>query len=263
MTSRNYEYGGLQATTWDLFRGDTSRWDDRFFYREVVERYGQPVLDVGCGTGRILLDFMSQGIGIDGVDNSPEMLDLCREKAEKMGLRPSLYEQRMQSLDLPRKYATIIVPSSSFQLLTDLDDARAAMRRFYEQLLPGGTLVMPFMRFYEGEATEGVDAEEWRLLREKERPDYGDIVRHHTRSTYDLDAHLEHTEDHYEVVKGGEVVYTEDHKQSPATRWYSREEAVDLYADAGFTDIRLTSGFTFEPAKPDDNLVCVFGTRRP
>ncbi len=262
MAEPQYKYSGLVAETWDLFRGDTSKWEDRFFYREVIERYGQPVLDVGCGTGRLLLDFLSEGIDMDGVDNSPEMLLICREKAEKLGLRPNLYEQWMHLLDLPRKYMTVLVPSSSFQLLTDRDEARAAIRRFYEHLLSGGALVMPFMRIYEGDATEGIVTEDWRLLRQKERPDKGDLVRHHTRSIYDLDEHLEHTEDRFEVVKNGEVVYTEEHRQSPATRWYSHEEAIALYEEAGFTGIHLTSGFTFEPAKPDDHLVCAFGTRK-
>src|SRR6266550_247114 len=49
----------------------------------IVTEFGQPVLDVGCGTGRILLDFLVQRIDIDGVDNSPEMLAVCREKANK------------------------------------------------------------------------------------------------------------------------------------------------------------------------------------
>src|SRR5678816_1852975 len=98
MTTPNYEYYGMMAEFWDLFRGDTSTWEDRCFYLDVVKKYGQPVLDVGCGTGRILLDFMSQGIDIEGVDNSLDMLALLKQKAEKLNLNPIVYQQEMTAL---------------------------------------------------------------------------------------------------------------------------------------------------------------------
>src|SRR5438067_11430961 len=123
MADSSYEYSGLKAATWDLIRGDTSNWSDRFFFREMIERSGQPALDVGCGTGRLLLDYLAQGLDVDGVDNSPEMLAICRRKAAELGLRPSLYQQAVEELALPRTYGTIFVPSSSFQLVLDPDAA--------------------------------------------------------------------------------------------------------------------------------------------
>ena len=69
MSEVNYEYRDLLAKTWDLFREDTSGWPDRFFYREFIAECGEPVLDIGCGTGRLLLDYMQEGVDIDGVDN--------------------------------------------------------------------------------------------------------------------------------------------------------------------------------------------------
>src|SRR5260370_31628698 len=112
-----YEYRGMMATAWDLLRGDTSSWPDRFFYRDLIVRYGQPVLDVGCGTGRLLLDYLAQGIDIDGVDVSPEMLAICAEKERQLGLHPRLFEQTMQQIGLPSTSRTISVRSSSFPLL--------------------------------------------------------------------------------------------------------------------------------------------------
>jgi len=114
MDSENYEYRGFLASAWDLLRGDTSDWSDRPFYRNIILQSGQPALDIGCGTGRLLLDYLAEGIDIDGVDNSPEMLAICREKAQKRGLHPTLFHQSMEALAVPRRYRTIIVPSGSF-----------------------------------------------------------------------------------------------------------------------------------------------------
>jgi cyclopropane fatty-acyl-phospholipid synthase-like methyltransferase len=58
---------------------------------------------VRCGTGRLLLDYVQQGVDIDGVNTSPEMLALCRQKAQAPGLAPTLCEQQMEALQLPRK----------------------------------------------------------------------------------------------------------------------------------------------------------------
>ncbi len=74
MTEGDVEYVGLMAEEWDALRGDTSDWEDRHFFLEVIRERGEPVLDIGCGTGRLLLDYLQQGIDIDGVDNSAEML---------------------------------------------------------------------------------------------------------------------------------------------------------------------------------------------
>ena len=59
--TEDYEYRGLVAEAWDLLRGDTSAWADRAFYRAVIDQRGGPVLDVGCGAGRLLLDYLAAG----------------------------------------------------------------------------------------------------------------------------------------------------------------------------------------------------------
>ena len=99
----DYEYRGLMAQAWDLLRGDYSAWPDRPFYRAIIERQAGPALDVGCGTGRLTLDYLAAGLDVDGVDNSPEMLAICREKAAALGVDVGgrLFQQEMHALDLP------------------------------------------------------------------------------------------------------------------------------------------------------------------
>jgi len=254
MTTPSYEYYGMIAEFWDLFRGDTSTWEDRFFFLDVVKKYGPPVLDVGCGTGRILLDFMQQGIDIDGVDNSPDMLALLHQKAEKLNLKLTVYQQEMTELSLPRKYQTILVPSSSFQLLLDTSLPPIAIALFYKHLLPGGVLAMPFMTLWRQE-----NPLESEFTREVLRPEDGTTVRRWQYSRFDPETDLEDTIDRYEIVRDGKVIASEEHHQSPATRSYTQQQAIVLYQEAGFKDIQVFHEFTFEPVRPEDDTFCVLG----
>jgi len=253
--SDDYEYRGLIASSWDLLRGDTSDWPDRAFYREIILDDGQPALDVGCGTGRLLLDYLADGIDVDGVDVSPEMLALCRNKAEGLGLGPNLYQQSMEALNLGRTYRTIFVPSSSFQLVTELSAAWEALKRFYLHLKPGGTLVMSIMDI------SSDSSQEWQLIGERVRPDDDLLVRRWARSDYDPTAQLEHTEDRYELVKDGEVITSELYRRSPATRAYTLDQITDMLVKTGYVNTRAVSGFTGQPASADDEIFCIFGER--
>ncbi len=257
------EYQGLMAQAWDLLRGDYANWPDRPFYRALIERQGGPALDVGCGTGRLLLDYLAAGLDVDGVDNSAEMLAICRDKAVGLGLdvEGRLFTQAMDSLDLPRRYATIFVPSSSFQLLTDPAAAALALARFHDHLEPGGLLVMSIMsKLWPGRRSPPqMQWSDWFMM--SERPREGDSVRRWIRTRYDHDQQLEHEENRYEVLRDGVVVQEEVYANSPGVRWYSQAQAMDCLVQAGFTGVEVTSGFTFDPAAPEDTTFCVVATR--
>lgn len=256
-TEQDYEYHGLMAQAWDLLRGDTSTWHDRPFFLAALRRFGEPVLDVGCGTGRLLLDYLAQGVDIDGLDNSPEMLEICRAKAAGRRLEPRLYAQAMENLDLARRYRTICIPSSSFQVVIDLPDARRAVQHFHDHLLPGGALVMPFIVM--GRPGRPLE-ESW--TREASRPADGTLVRRHAWSRYDPETQLEHTRDVYELLRDGQVVAVETHARSPATRAYSLEQATDLLTAAGFTIDSVVGGFSDRRYNPgSDELFTVTAVR--
>ena len=256
MTEPEYEYFGMMAETWDLFRGDTSEWEDRKFYLDMIHDSGQPVLDVGCGTGRLLLDYQSQGLDIEGVDISPEMLTLCQQKAAVMGIKVVVHEGDMETMRLPRQYQTILVPSSSFQLVLEPEHARKAIQNLFNHLLPTGSLVMPFMKLW----IEGYDTS-WRQTGEKTRPSDGTTIKRWTRNWFDPENQLEHNEDRYEVIKDGITIASEHHLRSPATREYTQRQALDLYIQAGFVDLQVYKGFTHEQASEDDEIFTISGVR--
>jgi ubiquinone/menaquinone biosynthesis C-methylase UbiE len=254
----DHEDRGLMARAWDVLRGDTSQWPDRAFYLEIIRRHGQPVLDVGCGTGRLLLDYLQQGVDIDGVDNSPDMLAICQHKAADLGLSPNLYQQYLETLDVPRHYATILIPSSSLQLIVDPRLVAQALRRLRDHLLPGGAMVASIMTLWpKGDPLES----EWEQAATREED--GVQFRRVSKSHYDPLSECEDTEDVYQMLVDGRVVAEEIHRRSPATRSYTQAQARGLFQHAGFVDVQLFSGFTFDPEKPDDALFVVVGRKSP
>jgi hypothetical protein len=160
-----------------------------------------------------------------------------------------------------RTYRTIMVPSSSFQLLTDPHDAQEAMCRFFRHLEPGGILVMPFMLLWSGPTTQRIVQGAWELNGEAVRPEDGGTIRRWTRSTFDIAEQVEATEDRYEVLRDGAVVATEMHVRSPATRWYTQQQALHLYEEAGFTNMQIFKEFSEEPASAEDTVFSIVGMR--
>lgn len=125
------------------------------YYQKYIELNGQPALDAGCGTGRLLIPFLHAGLDVDGCDVSSDMLARCRERAEREGLNPHLYQQALHELDLPRTYQTIIV-CGVFGIGVSRQQDFLALQRIYHHLNPGGVLLLDNESPY-------ADAQEWQL----------------------------------------------------------------------------------------------------
>src|SRR6266511_5742118 len=135
-TSKTWHYG-LVAKWWAEFNQGGPEIP---YFQKHVER-GQPALDVACGAGRLLIPYLRTGLDVDGCDVSQDMIALCRERAEREGLAPTLFVQPMHELDPPRTYTTIFV-CGGFGLGSTREQDAKALARFYENLELGGTLVL-------------------------------------------------------------------------------------------------------------------------
>ncbi len=112
---------------------------DLIFYSHLARQVDGPVLEVGCGSGRLLLPLLEAGIEVDGVDTSPAMLALTRRK---VGDRVTLIEDDMRTVTPPNRYALIIISINTFMHLQTTSDQLAALTNLIRYLTPHGQLVI-------------------------------------------------------------------------------------------------------------------------
>ena len=119
---------------------------DLGFFRRLAAEQGAPILEIGCGTGRVAAKLAADGFDVVGVDRSTSMLRLAEEKRSSLppdvAARLTFVQGDMTSLDLGRRFALIVAPSRVFQFALTSDDQRAALQAFRAHLQPGGRLVL-------------------------------------------------------------------------------------------------------------------------
>jgi SAM-dependent methyltransferase len=116
------------------------------FYRRLAGQTGGPVLDVGCGTGRVATTLAADGHEVVGVDLSAPMLRHAEARRRLLpadvARRLSFAEADMTTLALGRQFALIVAPFRVFQFLLTTEAQRRALAAFRSHLRPDGRLVL-------------------------------------------------------------------------------------------------------------------------
>lgn len=123
--------------------GASMPFDDAAFYRAVCARQGGTTLELGCGTGRILLELLAAGIDAVGMDRSLPMLRQLRADADKRGLgAPRVLQGDLRALPLRGAFATVLAPYSLVTYLVTEAELDGFLRAARGLLAPGGVLVL-------------------------------------------------------------------------------------------------------------------------
>jgi SAM-dependent methyltransferase len=114
-----------------------------FFVGQAVKR-GGPVLEIGCGTGRLAIPMALSGLKVTGLDNSAPMLSICEEKAKAVRLkrnRLTPVEADMRAFRLAEKFPLAIMAYRTFMHCLSSTDQLACLKAVRRHLVPGGELL--------------------------------------------------------------------------------------------------------------------------
>lgn len=139
------------GSEYDSFAAIYARWTDSAastgpnlpFYVDTYVRADGPVVELGIGDGRIAVEAALRGCDVIGVDASPAMLALCRQRAERAGVtaRITVIAADFRDFELPEPAGLIALPYHSIGHLVTLEAKRQAIRQVFAQLRPGGRFV--------------------------------------------------------------------------------------------------------------------------
>ncbi len=163
---------------------------DISFYLEAAEETGGPVLELGCGTGRVLIELARSGIPIVGIDLSHHMVRVCRERLQEepkaVQSRAHVFEADMRDFNLDQTFNLITTPFRSFQHLLTVEEQISCLECANRHLVEGGRLILDIFNPSLDSLTRDNLGEEFGEEPSFEMPDGRQVVRGQIVSARDL-----------------------------------------------------------------------------
>jgi SAM-dependent methyltransferase len=246
-------YTSLEAELHDLFwEGEDT--PELGWLDALLREFPGPSLEVGCGSGRLLLPLLRKGHPIEGLEPSAAMLKLCRERSAE--LDPVLHSGDMTTFSSDKLYRSILIPAFTLQLSPQ---PAADLKRLRDRLTADGILYLTVFRPFaelDGELPEN----EWYDDHQTELPGGGNASLR-TLHQIDRQGRILHRRHHYRVEQDGEV---REHHSEQTIRWFEPKQLARMLDDAGFGIDRALADFDETiPVTDEAQIITIVAQARP
>lgn len=264
INSGGYQSNPLVARLYDQVIPYRERPDVKFFVNAAIES-GGPVLEIGCGTGRVLIPTARAGISITGLDLSEHMLDVCRSslrhEAGETQNRVELVQGDMRDFKLGKKFALATTPFRPFQHLTTTEEQIQCLENIHTHLDPGGLLILDIFNPSLAGITADNIGQEVGAEPEFITPD-GIKVKRFNKTNH---------RDHFNQILDVELIYYLTHPDGSEERivhafqmrYLFRYEAEHLLARCGFEVLNLFADYNKNPYGSCHPGELIFIARKP
>lgn len=257
LVQAEHPWGDAQlAPLYDVFAFD----GDLPLYLELARAQGSRVLEVACGSGRVLVPLVRAGFEVVGIDISPHMLALARAKLDA-GAAAHLIQGDMRDFQLETTDFDLAISAvKSLAYLTERDDQLRCLRTIAAHLRPGGLLAIDFLHPRPDWLAAAPGSMRDDLLQRV--PERGfTLSRVESVVSTDLARQVRVIRSAYEVIDDRGAVVTKRFVEWPY-RWTHRFEAEHLLERAGFMVEGVYGGYQREPFTSDSPAM-VFLARLP
>lgn len=238
-------YGPLSAALYDVWLPEADPEELNFWMARLPT--DDRVVELMCGTGRILVPLAKAGYLIDGVDQSEDMIDRCRKKMVSLSQSSALTVADIYTGARDRRYSAAFLSCGSFQLGHQLRDPAAALSALSRHLTPSGRFYIDLFVPDWSNSSERFVAS--RLRREAHLSD--DLVaRCWEEIEIDQENQCETSLLRYELCREAEIVASEN--ETVQLYWFFPDQIVNAAEQAGLIDVTATSGYGSDQAQTLD-----------
>lgn len=224
------------------------------FYAALAREANGPVLDIACGTGRILLPCLQAGVDIEGLDLFEPMLATLRAKAAALNLTPRLHRADMSNFSLTRRYRLIMIPFNAFIHNMTQETQIRCLQLCREHLLPGGKLA--FDTFFPSLAIIGTPQDTRVLEGELAHPQTGLPMRMYDTRRFDRVAQVQYSLNELELVAADGSI-ERVHRSQVSSRYIYKHEMELLLRASRFARWEIHGGFDGRPLTQEDDAMVV------
>lgn len=243
------EYKRLHAEWYELMSAGIDHSREIDFWAKHIDASGEPALELGSGTGRVLVPLLERGYKVVGIDTSPDMTARCSAACKAKGLQPEVHDQSMLDFHLPCQFGLIFLDSGGLGLFTSDQEIHALFERVMAHLKPGGRFIYEIEHVREKKESDSNWSGHW--LR---APD-DTIIAWRRNTTYDPKTHIWETLFIVDKFVAGQLLETEANDRTG--RHFTVEEAVRYAERAGFEDIRAADWLTENPPNEDSKVITI------
>ena len=233
--------------------------DDIPFYINCIPSIRSSILELGCGTGRVLTQLINHCASIHGLDNSKAMSNICREKIQETGINPNkvkIVTGDITDFHMDNNYDRIIAPYHVFQNLEADDQIDGAFNCIRNHLNPDGTCILNVFQPWPVDRIKESWGEKTEKFCWKKSYDEGYVTCHERKEYFDSQRLILYPESIYRYYIDEQLIETLT--QKICMRLYYPDQFKKLIKEKGFSIIYCWGGYDGEPYGKGNELIVQF-----
>ncbi|MEO1856635.1 MAG: class I SAM-dependent methyltransferase [Rubritalea sp.] len=249
-------YKDLEARLHDIFWNNEPDADESHLLEKFLLKYPGKALELGCGSGRLLLPLLQKGYNVEGVEISKDMLALLQREAQKMRLCPQVYLADISQHKTSTQYDAITIPAFTLQLFSR-DAALSTLIKLRGMACEGaGLYITVFIPW--PEILDALEPDAWHPDKETTLSD-GTIARCKTRHQIDRTSQSLSRDQHYTISDNSNTILEEQYVHQDL-EWYLLPELILMLNQSRWKFDGYDADFSLGNKDSDASLLTLYAS---